>query len=133
MRGACDVAITNWRYDMLTEEEFLLNGYKRFDGGSAILKHADYLLQRCIRDEKGKKYYLTVYVYVRNYSRYISSDDKRLELGFMPEVQFREDGVTPTIDVTFHNDESTTLESMEAFFESMWVHLGKPYADRYED
>jgi len=40
---------------MLKEEDFLLNGYKRFDGGSASLKSAEYLLQRCIRDEIGEK------------------------------------------------------------------------------
>lgn len=114
---------------MLKEEDFLINGYKRFDGGSAQLKHADYLLQRCIRDEIGKKYFITVYVY--DFSRYNQPHLKGLS--FMPDVQFREGGVCPTIDVTYIDDESTTLESMETFFENLWVHLGKPYADRYED
>jgi len=114
---------------MLKEEDFLLNGYERYDNSGEHIKLASYLLQRRIRDEIGKKYYITVYVY--DYSLYNHPHLKGL--GFMPEVQFREDGVCPTIDVTFHDDESTTLESMEAFFESLWVHLGKPYVDRYED
>lgn len=114
---------------MLQEADFLLNGYKRFDScGSVALKYANYLLQRCVRDDKGKKYYITVYVY--DYSKYDFTSPQ--PLSFMPEVQFREDGVCPTIDVTYHDDESTTLESLEAFFESMWVHLGKPYDERYE-
>jgi hypothetical protein len=112
---------------MLQEADFLLNGYKRFDGGSAQLKFANYLLQRCVRDDVGKKYYITVYVY--DYSQYNHPHLKGLS--FMPEVQFREEGVCPTIDVTYHDDESTTLESLEAFFDSMWAHLGKPYDERY--
>lgn len=114
---------------MLKEEDFLANGYKRYDGGSTRLKYADYLLQRCIQDEIGKKYYITVFVY--DCSRY--NHPHLAGLGFMPEVQFREDGVCPTIDVTFHDDESTTVDSLEAFFENLWAHLGKPYVDRHED
>jgi len=113
---------------MLQESDFLLNGYKRFDGSSAALKHADYLLQRCIRDDKGKKYYITVYVY-----NYDACNHPHLKgLSFMPEVQFREDGVCPTVDITYHDDRYTTLEMLENFFESLWVHLGRPYDERYD-
>lgn len=113
---------------MLQESDFLLNGYKRYDGGSSSLKSADYLLQKCIRDDNGKKYYITVYVY--DYTRY--NHPHLTGLGYMPDVQFREDGVCPTVDITYHDDKDTTLESLEAFYESMWDHLGKPYCDRYE-
>lgn len=113
---------------MLNEAGLLLNGYRRFDTRTEPFKLADYLLQKCIRDDKGKKYYITVYVYDRSkYNHpYITG------LGFQPEEQFREDGVTSTVDDTYHDDENTTVESMEEFFDALWAHLGKPYCDRNE-
>ena len=109
---------------MLTIESLLAAGYKAYGkSGAARFKNADDLYQKCIRDDKGKKYYITIYMY--DWRETVLPYRK---INFMPEVQFRDPSdKCPTIDVTYFDDKNTTVESLESFFDSLWVWHGSNY------
>ena len=114
---------------MLTEKDLIESGYKRFNQASETIRGASYGLQRKIQDDLGIRYYITVYVYdwrpYKMEGRVFPND-----FSFMPDVQFLEDGVCPTVDMTYHDDDGTTVQSMEAFFDRAWQFMGMPYNDR---
>lgn len=52
---------------MLIVQDWINQGYKKFH--STFKEYADYGLQKLIKDEVGKKYFITVWVYENSYSR----------------------------------------------------------------
>lgn len=51
---------------------------------------------------------------------------RRIHWSFEPNVQFHA-GTEPTVDIVYHDDDTTTIEKMEDFFARMWEFLGRPY------
>ena len=115
---------------MLTVEDFLEAGYKRFE---QTYNSADYGLQKCIRDDKGKKYYITVFVYEHFKSEYYKANPHMNRYGFTPNVQYHEiDENDVTTDVSLIVDYSnTTVKIIEDKFEMLWKVLGGVYYERY--
>ena len=114
---------------MLTPQHFIEKGYKRRELGNYEKNTlADYLLQKLIDDEDGKKYYIDIYVY--DYSTQERFKDWP-KYGFQPEVQFRE-GKHPTMNVQVLIDSSTTVQEIEDTFEELFKSTGAEYYSLYE-
>lgn len=115
---------------MLTEEAFITAGYKRYEQKH---KSCDYMLQKRIDDEHGKKYYIDIYVY--DWRKYKDVNPALQDFTFSPEVQFRafEEGkMTMNVSLLAYADEHT-IEVIEKEFEDMWLFLEKPYYRRWEE
>lgn len=106
-------------------------GYARWETlGKEINRLADFGLQKCIRDDEGKRYYITVYVYDRTrYPGYPWKDEKPEPYGFMPTVQFSTEA-GPIYDLTING--TFTVQSAESDIARLWEHFGRPYYERYE-
>ena len=92
----------------------LLNaGYRQFEPNN----HACRAYQKCIRDNHGKLYFITVYEYHTHH--------EGLENTFEADVQFNtDDGLT--FDVKIHN--GWTIEQMETVFDEIfWTMSCNPY------
>jgi hypothetical protein len=115
---------------MLTVENFLDAGYKKFK--QTFLNNADFGLQKCIRDDNGKKYYITVFVYENFNKPYMREYSQDRPYSFSPDVQFegKVEG-DPTVDISLIVDNSTTIQIIEDKFEMLWKVLGEVYYERY--
>jgi len=112
-------------------ENWLSAGYKRFEisGSREANRLADFLLQRAITDEVGRKYFITVYCY----------DNKKLplsvvklkigEYSFMPTSHFSLGDNRPFFSIDMNAP--TSIEEVEEYFEKFWVVLGQPYYDKH--
>lgn len=116
---------------MLTEQDFLDAGYKKFQQAKETIKMADWGLQKCIRDDLGKRYHITIYVY--SYAKYQHRTPGLKDFGFSPEVQFREGELYNTVDVSYHTNDDTKVFEIEQFFADIWETLDCPYYERYEE
>lgn len=96
-------------------EKWINAGYSKFE--SPRLGRAEYGLQKEIKDEKGIKYHITVWVY--NYGKIHGYEG--YPWGFEPKVQF---SCEITTDVVLHSNDPETVEKK---FEELWLALGKPY------
>lgn len=104
-------------------------GYKRFELTDRLLnKNADFGLQKSFRDEQGKKFYITVYVYDRDkYPNKYKVD----RYGFMPTANFDLRDNQPFFNVDMNG--TFTIEECEAWFERMFEFFGRPYYALYEN
>lgn len=109
---------------MLTPQDFINVGYKRFENVKHIRSYADYGLQKLISDKKGKRYYITVYVYDNRKLKEQRPELLMTDFSFEPDVQFCTD---LTINIQFGIKEETSIEQIEYMFHRMWVTAGKPY------
>jgi hypothetical protein len=104
----------------LTVEDWLEAGYNRFDQVTHIKKYASFGLQKCIRDDLGKKYFITVYVYKMydpNYGTITS---------FAPDAQFLNDeSYAVNTEIIMHS--STSIQDVEDVIEKLWIAVGQPY------
>lgn len=93
-------------------------------------KLADFLLQKLISDEHGKKYYITVFCYDRK--KYPTYGIKLSEYGYMPTVQFyiQKEHTGPFFNVEMNNIRSIT--EVEEYFEKLWNLFGCVYYELYE-
>lgn len=116
--------------NMLTIQNWIDVGYKQHNQQTP--NNSDFLLQKCIRDENGKKYFINVWVYEHYNKDYFSRVPVMHPVGFSPEVQFRKEGdITTNIDLIL-NEDSTILE-VERHFEGLWFFLGRPYYEKWND
>ena len=115
---------------MLSEKALVEAGYRKYIQDPKVIRNADYILQKRFWDEKGVRYFVTVFVYDWQ-SRKIAEPGLLFpDFGFSPTVQFGEEGVAPTVDVSLHDSPDITVDSVEAYFEKMWSFLGEPYYER---
>lgn len=116
----------------MTLDDWLNAGYKRYEipSYSEAYKLADFFLQKCLTDDVGKKYHITVYVYDR--SRYPDYPEHYTEqYGFMPVGHFSLAGIdSPFFEVSMNG--TFTNEECESWFDKLWVVFGKPYYREYE-
>lgn len=97
----------------ITRESLLEHGYKAFTQKS-IKEYTDQHYQKCIRDERGKKYYITVSEWDnRQYQDRFKIDD----FSYEPDVQFTDANGT-TFNVEMLSPKS--VGEMEKFFDSLW-------------
>lgn len=110
----------------LTPEDWITKGYRKHN---QKLNHADFLVQKLIDDEVGKRYYITVYVYDR--SLYPHNIPNLPRWGYMADVQFRHPDGSFT-NVQYNSFE--TIDQVEKHFDKIWAFFGKDaeYYDEYE-
>lgn len=115
-------------FDMASIEDFESAGYKRF-ALRTFTKNADFGLQKLFRDDDGKRYYITIYVYDRTlYPGYPWQESTPSPFGFMPTAQF-------VIGQAFFGVEMSgefSVEECESWFDKLWVTFGRPYYERYD-
>lgn len=113
---------------MLKPNDFIKAGYKRFELSSFDKSNtlADHAMQKRIDDEKGIKYYITVYVY-----DYRDKGLEGKEYGFAPKVQFRSEE-KPTVNTELIIDNRTSIEEIEATFEVLFSATKAEYCSYYD-
>ena len=83
------------------------------------------LFQKCVKDGKGKKYYIDIWYYAEN--RYGNTD---LPESIQAEVQFQSDGVThECMNVTLFVKD---IDKIEEVFENMWITLNLGYKELFD-
>lgn len=108
----------------LTPEDWEAVGYTRFNQGRS--NSADFGLQKCVRDEQGKKYYLTVWAYDNR--KYQQQHPDITDWSFAPALQFNqgvESSITTNIELILGTDD--TIEKIEAYIENLWILMGSHY------
>lgn len=115
--------------ETISVEDWIKAGYKKYN--KQRFNSSDYLLQKCIRDDGGKCYYINVGVYEHFNKEYFKYNEGIPKVGFSPEVQFRR-GSKTTIDVSLILNNSTSIAEVEKEFYDLWVMIGKPYYELYE-
>jgi hypothetical protein len=114
---------------MLTVEDWISAGYKRFDQVAAR-QYAAFGLQKRFDDDKGKQYYITVFVY-HNKEFMLRFPDMH-PFTFEPECQFMQrDSITVNTTLLIHKNSS--IAEVEAMVHKLWVALGKPYYEIWND
>ena len=112
---------------MLTTQDFLDRGYKRFEDKSGF-NTADFGLQKRIDDHKGKKYFITVWAY--DWTKYkgihITS-----AMSFEPDLSFKlQDG--GYINFKLLLDSNSTIDYIESKIQEIWDKLGCQYYEEWE-
>ena len=106
---------------MLTEQDFINQGYKKFT--QKFLNQADFGLQKLIKDEKGKKYYITVYVF--DFSKFPGYTHEQ-RYSFQPDVQFKtQSGEYLNISMILNTD--TDIPTIERYFEEIFEKMNIQY------
>lgn len=114
------------------EEELLERGYKLFkDNWNGSIKG----IQKRITDERGIKYFITIYHY--NFKQQFPNSHAEDEDRYRCECQFSvaED---KTVDISLAADflpnnygrKIMTIDEMEQFFEDMFIHLKADYYEK---
>lgn len=108
-------------------EDWIKSGYRRFELCDNLLnKSADFGLQKRFDDEKGKRYFITVYVY--DWEKYPQHIGERF--GFMPTVNFALGNDKPFYDISMNG--TFDIAECETKMERLWIHFGKPYYELFE-
>ena len=111
--------------------DWLSAGYKRFELRKPLTKSADFGLQKLFRDDTGKRYYITVYVYDRTrYPGYPWQDAFPEPYGFMPTAQFNLVEHEAFFNVEMNG--KIDIAEMEVWFELLWERFGNPYYSKDE-
>ena len=100
---------------MLTNQDFIDAGYTRWRP-SPFYECVTDLLQKCVTDEYGKRYYINVNRW--DFSRYERSN--RTNVNYESTVQFTlKNGAYINID-GLHVGTDWTIEEMEKFYAELW-------------
>lgn len=119
---------------MLTVQDWIEQGYKKFN--SNFKEYADFGLQKLIKDDLGKKYYITVWVYENSKKGFFREGMQ--EVSFSPDVQFRIGELKgkeelPTVNMAFILNESSTIQQVQEMIEGYWLSSSKPYYELYSE
>jgi len=118
------------------QDQLVSKGYKKWvSEATRKFKMTDTLYQKCITDEKGKKYFIDLYYYPETKHYYYNDLNENgtvktdnfvvLPESIQAEVQFTGDGVTDEhMDVKLFTKD---IDKIEEVFENMWVKLGLGY------
>lgn len=115
--------------DKITPQQWMDRGYLKYNQDS--LNHSDYLLQKRVDDEFGKKYYITVYVYdnLKMMQTYPSFPKFLTDHTYMVECNFELGNDGPTVNPRITN--FSTIDEVEELCEKFWVMLDKPYYEKW--
>jgi len=117
-----------------TEEILLASGYREWKQ-PYMIKEADKFFQKCIRDEKGKKYFIDVYAY--DFSKYPQwTPDQYNTTGwsymFIGSFDSAGDrGFSFQPNHPAHDEES--IEYYETLFEKVWDALKPEYYEVFDE
>ena len=114
---------------MLTLEALEAAGYKKFK--STLSQYALFGMEKRIEDQFGTKYFIHVEVFGPYPHQCPTTYNFDTTVQFIDNDHF-EVGKKPTINMTYIDDEHTTIEAIEYFFERAWEFLGCPYYERNE-
>lgn len=109
---------------MLTTQDFINAGYKRFEHVKHVRSYATYGLQKLISDGEGKRYYITVYAYDNRLLKLEHPAALITDFSFESDVQFHNDMV---VNVQFGINEKTSIEQIESMYHLIWLTVGSPY------
>lgn len=119
------------QYTPLTPEDWVAQGYKKFE--SNLYLNAEFGLQKCLEDEIGKRYFITVWVYDSNKLSYNVEGASRW--AFQPETQFFINDTT--FDMRLHHSNSEiygimSIDEVENFFHNAWTAMDCDYYETWE-
>lgn len=106
---------------MINEKILLENGYKKWE---AFNPYANASYQKCIKDERGKKYYISV----NEYKDYFQKEITTYEFDFAVEVK----GFGTIKTLAYALQKLVTIDEIEERFEKMWESLGSNYYEEFE-
>lgn len=109
------------------QQDLISRGYKKHVSESYKTFHmTDTLFQKCITDEKGKKYFINLWYYTEG--RYGHAN---LPESIQADVQFETDGVTDeNMNVVLFTQD---VDKIEEVFENMWQKLGLNYYELWSE
>lgn len=111
---------------MLTAQDFIDKGYKQFK--QTNWNHSDFGLQKCVYDDKGKKYYITVWAYDWTKHPELHTISP---MSFEPDLQFKlPEGLSMNFQLLLNND--STVDQIETKVEEIWIKLGCLHYELYE-
>lgn len=110
---------------MLTKQDLLEAGYKPFK--SKVKLYTDQGYQKRFDDEKGKRYFITVWEYDNR--EFQDRAPALPDFSYAPDSQFDSNGVT--FDVNMIGADS--VEHMEAFFERTWSSMDCDYYEKWSE
>lgn len=115
----------------MTDDDWLAAGYRRYASSRVPHETADYLLQKRFDDERGKRYYITVYCY--DSSKY--PPPHNVGVGYMPTAHFALGDNMPFFNVEMNGIDGWGggVEGVEAWFERLWVLFHSPYYEKWEE
>lgn len=116
----------------LTPADFLKEGYTRYD--TQGLNREDYLLQKAIKDEFGRKYYINVYVYEHFKKVYFEHQNDLHDYGFAPQVNFNfDDDTIPVVrtELIMNHSAPQPIKMIEDTFEKIWKAIGAGYYEKF--
>lgn len=105
---------------MTTKDELIAKGYKPFTQHN-LKEFTNSFWQKCVRDDRGKKYYITIAEY--DNSKFPEIVKIAGAFSYQPEVQFTSHGITFNVDML----QPESILEMEHFFENMWNSLECDY------
>lgn len=112
----------------LTSKDFVEAGFKKFSSAH-LRRYADYGLQKRFDDERGKKYFIEVYVY--DNSEYIA----RGHVSMSPET-WEAELHTTVDDKVFKFQFSGDYETLEAFYadaEKFWTTMSGVHYELWDE
>lgn len=118
-------ATRTYRNEELYPEAFEARGYRRFD--SQVKPHSNGFYQKLFKDKKGMKYSIEFFEYDWAQFNYHPTKD----ISYEACAQFNCDD-----DITFNVEYLTriedTIESIENFFESVYLKMNCCHSDEYD-
>ena len=116
---------------LLEPQDWIDAGYTKHNANRTLDKEADYLLQKLFKDDKGKRYYLSIYVY-ENFSKvYFAKYPMLPRYSYMPDVQFlRENSFGFNLQLIL--PENAGITEIEQQIELMWKAVGEPYYELWQ-
>ena len=112
---------------MITKEDLLNNGYREYSGTYPLHPSSNTLLQKCIKDKYGIKYYLNVYEY--NFEN-IPNYPKPNKISYQFETKFNLYDEESCTIVYCYND-NKTIKEIEDWFANSFLDLACKYYEVY--
>ena len=109
----------------MTDKELLDAGYKRYDPPSIHADCVTDLYQKCIKDDTGKRYFISIERW--DFSR-ISHRASDTQPSFETTVQFTHKN-GETVDITCYN--GWEIDQIEKFYDDLWKLGWFKYYEKY--
>lgn len=109
---------------MITKEELISAGYRAFTQRN-YKEFTNSFWQKCFRDSKGRKYYITIAEYDNTKFPEIAKISG--DYSYSPDCQFISSGVTFNVEML----QPESAQQMEDFFDKLWYNLGCDYYEKY--
>ena len=116
---------------ILEPQDWLNAGYTKHGVSTIVDDTADYMLQKLFKDAKGKRYYLSVFVYENFNKPYFKTYPQLHRYSYMPDVQFlRENSFGFNVQLLL--PEQAGIAEIEHQIEQVWKAVGEPYYEYWQ-